>query len=87
MSGVKIGDGAIVAAGALVTKDVEPYSMVGGNLAKHLKYRFDDEDIQGLLRIKWWDWNEDKIKEETMLLWSQDIKYFINKHKNDTGNI
>jgi serine acetyltransferase len=87
MSGVKIGDGAIVAAGALVTKDVEPYSMVGGNPAKHLKYRFDDEDIQGLLEIKWWDWNEDKIKEEAMLLWSQDIKYFINKYKNDTGNI
>lgn len=87
MSGVKIGDGAIVAAGALVTKDVEPYSIVGGNPAKHLKYRFDEEDIKGLLEIKWWEWNEDKIKEESMILWSQDIKFFINKHKNDSSRI
>ena len=46
LSGVKIGDGAIVAAGALVTKDVEPYSVVGGNPAKHLKYRFDKDNIE-----------------------------------------
>jgi tetrahydrodipicolinate N-succinyltransferase len=82
MSGVKIGDGAIVAAGALVTKDVEPYSMVGGNPAKHLKYRFDDEDIQGLLEIKWWDWNEDKIRYNALLMWSNNIDEFINKNIN-----
>lgn len=81
MSGVKIGDGAIVAAGALVTKDVEPFSVVGGNPAKHLKYRFEEQQIKDLIGIKWWNWEEGKIKEEAMLLWSQDINYFIEKHK------
>jgi len=81
MSGIKIGHGAIVAAGALVTKDVEPYSVVGGNPAKHLKYRFDEEQVKNLLDIGWWDWEESKIKEEAMVLWSQDINHFIEKHK------
>lgn len=87
MSGVKIGHGAIIAAGALVTKDVEPYSVVGGNPAKHLKYRFEEQQIKDLLDIAWWDWDEGKIKEEAMILWSQDLNYFIQKHKNDKGNI
>lgn len=47
-SGVKIGDGAIIASGAIVTKDVEPYSIVGGIPARHIRYRFDDDDIQWL---------------------------------------
>jgi serine acetyltransferase len=81
MSGVKIGHGAIIAAGALVTKDVEPYSVVGGNPAKHLKYRFDEEQVKNLLDIAWWDWEESKIKEEAMVLWSQDINHFIEKNK------
>lgn len=87
MSGIKIGDGAIIAAGALVTKDVEPYSVVGGNPAKHLKFRFSDSQIEKLLKIQWWNWDESKIKEECMLLWSKDINFFIEKHKNDYGNI
>jgi acetyltransferase-like isoleucine patch superfamily enzyme len=87
MSGVKIGHGAIVAAGALVTKDVEPYSVVGGNPAKHLKYRFEEQQIKDLLDIAWWDWEESKIKEEAMTLWSQDLNHFIEKHKNDNSNI
>ena len=81
MSGVSIGHGSIVAAGSLVTKDVEPYSVVGGNPAKHLKYRFEDQQIIDLLDIAWWDWNETKIKENAMIMWSQDINYFIKKHK------
>jgi serine acetyltransferase len=81
MSGIKIGDGAIIAAGTLVTKDVEPYSVVGGNPAKHLKYRFEEQQIKNLLDIAWWDWEESKIKEEAMILWSQDINHFIEKHK------
>lgn len=53
-SGVTIGTGAVVAAGAVVVKDVEPYSIVGGNPARHIKYRFSDEIVVGLLKSRWW---------------------------------
>jgi lipopolysaccharide transport system ATP-binding protein len=81
MSGVKIGDGAVVAANSVVTKDVEPYSIVGGNPAKHIRYRFTEKEIEDLLKISWWNWNETKIKEKAMVLWSPDINLFIEKHK------
>jgi virginiamycin A acetyltransferase len=55
MPGVKIGDGAIISAEAVVVKDVEPYTIVGGNPAKEIRKRFSPEVIQELLRIKWWD--------------------------------
>lgn len=54
-TGVKIGDGAIVAAGSVVTKDVEPYAIVGGVPAKLIRYRFDDETIEQLIQSKWWE--------------------------------
>ena len=57
MNGVTIGDGAVVAAGSVVTKDVEPYSIVGGNPAKLIRKRFPDDIIERLLRLKWWDYN------------------------------
>ena len=63
MDGVTIGDGAVIAAGAVVTKGVEPYSIVGGVPAKLIRKRFSDEQIEKLLKIKWWDWNYEKIKE------------------------
>lgn len=63
MSGVKIGNGAIVAAGAIVTKDVNPYSIVGGIPAKHIKYRFSESDIEKILLLKWWDNDIKWIKE------------------------
>lgn len=62
LSGVKIGNGAIIGNGCIVTKDVEPYSIVGGIPARKIKMRFDDEIIQYLLEIKWWNWSESKIK-------------------------
>ena len=62
MSGVTISDGAIIAAGAVVTKNVPPYSIVGGVPAKVIKYRFGQNQIDELLKIKWWDWPQDKIK-------------------------
>jgi acetyltransferase-like isoleucine patch superfamily enzyme len=62
MGGVTIESGAIIAAGAVVTKDVEAYSIVGGNPAKLIKKRFSDEDIEYLLRLKWWDKTDKEIK-------------------------
>lgn len=61
MPGVKIGDGAIIATRSVVTKDVAPYSVVGGNPAKELKKRFSEEEISTLLEIKWWDWDVERI--------------------------
>lgn len=55
LEGISIGDGAIVAAGAVVTKDVPPYAIVGGVPAKVLRYRFDEQTIKRLLSVRWWD--------------------------------
>lgn len=62
MAGVTIGDGAIIASRAVVTKDVEPYSIVGGMPAKPIKKRFSDDIIAKLIKLKWWDWDEERIK-------------------------
>jgi serine acetyltransferase len=80
MSGVKIGDGSIVGAGSTVTKDVPPYSIVAGNPAKFIKFRFTEEQIKSLLQISWWDWTEDRIKNEAMTMWSDNINEFIEQH-------
>jgi virginiamycin A acetyltransferase len=61
MAGVSIGDGSIIAANSTVVKDVEPYSIVGGNPAKEIKKRFSKDDISKLLALKWWDWDIEKI--------------------------
>lgn len=63
MAGVTIGDGAVIATRSVVTKDVEPYTIVGGVPAKPIKKRFDDETVNSLLEIKWWDWDKEKIME------------------------
>ncbi len=61
MPGVKIGDGAIIGSGSVVTKDVEPYAIVGGNPAKLIRKRFSDDQIKKLLELRWWDWDIEKI--------------------------
>ena len=61
MGGVTIHNGAVIAANSVVTKDVEPYSIVGGNPARHIKYRFDSEIIDKMLSIQWWYWEDSKI--------------------------
>ena len=68
MAGVTIGDGAIIAARSVVTKDVAPYSIVGGNPAKEIKKRFSKEQIDKLLALKWWDWDIEKITKNVQNL-------------------
>lgn len=63
MPGVEVGDGAIIAANAVVTKNVAPYSVVAGNPAVEIKKRFPEEQIKLLLELKWWDWPVEKITE------------------------
>ena len=80
LSGITIGDGAVVAAGSVVVKDVPPYAIVGGNPAKLIKYRFTPEQITELLKIKWWNWPDEKINEECRMLCCPDIDAFIARH-------
>lgn len=74
LAGVNIGSGAVIAARAVVTKDVPPYAIVGGNPAQIIKYRFNEEVILHLLKLKWWHWSEEKVKRAMPLLCSDDIQ-------------
>lgn len=77
LSGVTIGHGAIVAAGALVTRDVEPYAVVGGNPARFLRWRFPQEQRLALLQSTWWDWPLPEIEQVVGALCSDDIDGFL----------
>jgi acetyltransferase-like isoleucine patch superfamily enzyme len=76
LSGVRIGNGVIIAAHAVVTKDVEPYTVVAGNPARYIKHRYSIDHIEALQRIAWWDWPLSKIKDAWPLM-SSDIEAFI----------
>lgn len=77
MAGVTIGDGAIIATNSTVVKDVEPYSIVGGNPAIQIKKRFSEEKIAKLLKLKWWDWEIEKITMNIKYLVDNDIDKII----------
>jgi acetyltransferase-like isoleucine patch superfamily enzyme len=80
LSGITIGDGAVIGARSVVTKNVEPYSIVAGNPARFIKYRFDQDQIQRLLEIKWWEKDFQWIKDNMPMLLNPDIRKFIEKH-------
>lgn len=84
MSGVDIGDGAAIAAASVVTKDVEPYAIVAGNPARLVRHRFSPELVEQLLRIRWWDWDDEKIAANIPLLCDADVERFVGLHGGGT---
>ena len=74
MPGINIGDGAIIATNAVVTKNVEPYTIVGGNPAKLIRKRFSDEVINLLLELQWWHWKIEKITKNIPILCSNNLE-------------
>lgn len=82
LSGVTIGDGAIVGARAVVAKDIPPYAVVVGNPGRVVRSRFDDDTIRRLLKVKWWDWEIDRIRMNAALLQSPNLHELL--HRNAT---
>lgn len=78
MPGVQVGDGAIIAAKSVVVRDVLSYTIVGGNPAKCIRQRFDDETIQALLKVGWWNWEIEKITRNLEQIVATDIEALIN---------
>ena len=73
MPGIRIGDGAIIATNSTITKDVEPYTIVGGNPAKEIRKRFTEKETIKLLEIKWWNWTIEKITQNLKHLTDNNI--------------
>ncbi len=77
MAGVRVGDGAIIGTNSTVVKDVDAYAIVGGNPAFEIRKRFSDEKIAELLRIKWWDWNIEKISANVKNLTGNNVDFLL----------
>lgn len=77
LSGVTIGHGAVIGAGATVTKDVAPYTIVAGNPIRVIRKRFTESQIEKLLQVKWWEWNDEKIAQHVSCLMADNIEVFL----------
>jgi acetyltransferase-like isoleucine patch superfamily enzyme len=80
LSGVSVGDGAVIGAYAVVGKDVRPYAVVAGNPAREIRRRFEDRQIEALQRIRWWDWDDRAVRDAVPDLTSDRIDDFIARH-------
>jgi len=79
LDGITIGDGAVIGAGAVVSKDIPPYAIAVGSPIQIIKYRFNDEQIDALLKIKWWNFNKDKLNDVEKMFFN--VNEFIDKYK------
>ncbi|WP_313952392.1 CatB-related O-acetyltransferase [Accumulibacter sp.] len=77
LSGVTVGHGAVIAAGAVVSQDVAPYSVVAGNPARHIRWRFPEATRQALLEAAWWEWPEHEVRKVSPLLCSEQVEVFL----------
>jgi chloramphenicol O-acetyltransferase type B len=82
LSGVTIGDGAVIGARSVISRDVAPYSIVAGNPAKTIRTRFAPETVNRFLAVKWWDWPTEKIERALADLLATDVQAFLNKAEN-----
>lgn len=80
LSGVNIGDGAVIGAGAMIRKDVPPYGVAVGNPATIIKTRFDNHTIKRMLKLAWWTWSKEKVRDNIHLLCSKDIEALLSAH-------
>jgi acetyltransferase-like isoleucine patch superfamily enzyme len=78
LSGIRVGDGAVIGAYSVVTKDVRPYHIVSGNPARRIRQRFDDATVGRLLGIAWWQWEDSRIQKAIPYLSTQDTTTFLN---------
>ena len=85
MSGVTIGDGAVIGAYSVVGKSIPPYAIAVGNPARVVRYRFDQQTIDLLLKIQWWNWPIEQIRSHCRLLCSSDVQEFLNKCETING--
>lgn len=83
LSGVTIGHGAVIGARSIVNRNVEPYAIVAGAPARHVRFRFPDQTIQSLLKIAWWEWPAQDIQTAWPLLQSPNIDEFIAKYSKE----